>query len=350
MVGNYIELSKVLYISPGFPANENDSTCIPALQDFFKELNRNGYGSDIVSLHYPLEAQYSWHGHQVNAFGWSNPSKLKKVRLLKKAINAITNDYRLKKVELIHSFWMTDASYIASKVAMNLKVPHVVTVMGQDVNKTVYSDQIVKGNLQLVTLSSFQQKLVKENLQPSQVIPWGIDKNDFKLKGEKLIDLITVGSLIDLKQAYQTIELVANLVELIPEIQAVIVGEGQNRNKLQDLISQKSLSKQVTLVGEKSRAETLALIAKSKILFHPSSYEGFGMTLIEGLAAGAFVVSYQTGATLDLDEVKSVRDFTEAETNIKQLLLGAETAEPTFPMLISDTVSQYLKLYQEVLI
>lgn len=348
MVGNYIELNKVLYISPGFPANGDDSTCIPALQDFFKELKRNEVVSDVVSLHYPAEANYTWHGHNVEAMGWDNPGKFKKVSLLKKAIKTITKKAQANEIKLIHSFWMTDASYIASKAAAKLRLPHVVTVMGQDVQKSPYTDQIVSEKAHLVSLSSFQQQLVSSNLGPSRVIPWGINPDEFRSKEEKTIDLITVGSLIDLKQSFQTVELVANLIEDFPGIKAVIVGDGPNKSKLADLISEKRLTNQVTLTGELSRSDTMALMAKSKILFHPSSYEGFGMTLIEGLAAGASVVSYKTGVAMDLDQINSVQNLKEAEIKIRDLL-GGMKVELSFPMTINSTVEHYLKLYQEVL-
>ncbi|MBL4704540.1 MAG: glycosyltransferase, partial [Flavobacteriales bacterium] len=234
-------LNKVLYITPGFPSDEGDTTCIPALQDFFAEMERRKIGQEIITLHYPTKKNYAWKGHLVTALGWNNPGKLRKVALLKNTISKLKAEYKLKNIDLIHSFWMTDASYLASKLAEGLGIPHVVTVMGQDVDPTGYFKQIIKLKPAIVTLSSFQDQLIKKQYDGTQIIPWGICIEDYKVVPEKTIDIISVGSLINLKRIEQTIELTARLKSKYPDIKVSIVGDGPERGRLEELTKSKQL-------------------------------------------------------------------------------------------------------------
>ena len=120
----------------------------------------------------------------------------------------------------------------------------------------------------------------------------GIDTKYFNSEKEKDIDILAVGSLIPLKQYDIFIETVAEIKKQIPGIKAKLIGKGPERDRLEKLISQLGLQSNITLTGELSYHEVVEQMQRAKVFLHPSSYEGFGVVLIEALYAGCHVVSF----------------------------------------------------------
>ena len=83
------------------------------------------------------------------------------------------------------------------------------------------------------------------------------------------------------------VEILKNKKEI--NCQVIIAGEGPENNNIEDLIHQKKLTNEISLVGSISNA--LSLIKESDLLVLSSSYEGFGMVIVEALSLGKTVVS-----------------------------------------------------------
>ena len=69
----------IVILSPGFPADENDTTCIPSMQIFVKGLKQNKPGLHIVvvSFQYPFKAsRYNWNGVEVIALAGKGKGQL----------------------------------------------------------------------------------------------------------------------------------------------------------------------------------------------------------------------------------------------------------------------------------
>src|ERR1700712_2800059 len=78
-------LDKTLVIlTPGFPENEEDSTCLPAQQIFVKAL-KNSFPSIqvlVLSFQYPFNTHpYFWNGIGVIPFNGKNKGKLTRLRV-----------------------------------------------------------------------------------------------------------------------------------------------------------------------------------------------------------------------------------------------------------------------------
>ena len=71
--------------------------------------------------------------------------------------------------------------------------------------------------------------------------------------------------------------------------QLIVAGQGTEKNRIEALIHQKKLTDEITLVG--SIPNPLSLIEESDLLVLSSSYEGFGMVIVEALSLGKTVVS-----------------------------------------------------------
>ena len=71
--------------------------------------------------------------------------------------------------------------------------------------------------------------------------------------------------------------------------QVIIAGEGSEKNKIEAMIDEKNLNNEITLVG--SITNPISLIEESDLFVLSSSYEGFGMVIVEALSIGKTVVS-----------------------------------------------------------
>jgi glycosyltransferase involved in cell wall biosynthesis len=70
-----------------------------------------------------------------------------------------------------------------------------------------------------------------------------------------------------------------------------LIGSGASEEFLKGLTSYLKLQDNVNFVGEKSRAWILNNLCDYHVLIQPSRYEGFGLTIVEGLAAGLPVLA-----------------------------------------------------------
>ena len=78
----------------------------------------------------------------------------------------------------------------------------------------------------------------------------------------------------------------------------VIVGEGEDRKKIEDQIISEGLVGRVHLVGGKDNP--YPWISNAKCLVLPSYFEGFGNVLVEALMLGVPIVSSDCGGPSDI--------------------------------------------------
>ena len=133
-----ISSKNILILTPGFPADENDDTCIPPLQEFLIEFSNQFpcVKFFIITLQYPLEnKKYSWQNIPV----YSCRGKNKKFPLrFSSWIKAFKFFLKIKKeneINVIHSFWLGEAALLGTFFSYVSKIPHLNTLMGQDVLK-----------------------------------------------------------------------------------------------------------------------------------------------------------------------------------------------------------------------
>jgi glycosyltransferase involved in cell wall biosynthesis len=110
------------------------------------------------------------------------------------------------------------------------------------------------------------------------------------------LNIVTVGRLVPWKQ-------IDRLIEALAEIDGaglVIVGDGPERNRLEDLARANNLDDRVYFAGQKSREETYGLMAACDIFVLNSSYEGFPHVVLEAMCTGLPVVATAVGGTPEL--------------------------------------------------
>lgn len=94
--------------------------------------------------------------------------------------------------------------------------------------------------------------------------------------------MICVSLLIERKRIHLAIEALA----LLPGERLLIVGNGPLESELKALAHKLGVDDRVTFAGKQTREATLALIAQSRVLIHPSRQEGSGGVIGEAQTLG----------------------------------------------------------------
>src|SRR5664279_4780649 len=115
----------LIILIPGFPANEEDSTCLPFPQAFVKHLKllNPDLNIKVMAFQYPyFDAVFEWHGIEVHAYNGRNRSGFNRLLLWRKVWRTLKEIFREEKVVGILSFWMGEAALIAKYTAKKYTV------------------------------------------------------------------------------------------------------------------------------------------------------------------------------------------------------------------------------------
>ena len=343
----------LIILIPGFPADEHDSTCLPFPQAFVRNLKalNPSLHIKVLAFQYPFfESVYKWHGVEVRAFNGRNRGGFRHWMLWNNIRRSLKKIFQEEKVIGILSFWMGETAWIAKYAAAKYNVRYFTWLMGQDAKKNNRYVTITRVKSEsLIALSDFLSDEYFRNykIRPSNTILPGIDTRLFSsAPGERKIDILSVGSLIPLKQFDQVVTLVRELATTRPDIRAVICGDGPERRKLEQLIHDFHLGDQIELHGELDHATILSLMQDSKILVHPSSYEGFSTVCAEALYAGAHVISYCKPMHHAFQHHHIVKTKDEMREKITTLLdIKKLNHEPLLTYPIEESCKKILSLY-----
>jgi len=128
------------------------------------------------------------------------------------------------------------------------------------------------------------------------VVPNGVDFEGIRKITEDVRKdtnrVVYVGRLIKPKNVEQVLKLVSELRKLGFDIEADIVGDGSEREKLEAFSSTLHLSGKVKFWGLMRHEQVAKLVSSATMFVNPSFFEGFGLTLLEAMAAGTPVVAY----------------------------------------------------------
>ncbi len=117
----------------------------------------------------------------------------------------------------------------------------------------------------------------------------------------KDIDLIAIARL---DAPYKNIDLLCDAI-VNTDVRTVIVGDGRLRPKIEHRYGGRNIEF-TGFVSDKVKRE---LLARSKVLVSASSIEGFGITLLEGLASGCLVAATDIGPHRFIDRGFNVIQF-----------------------------------------
>ncbi|MCM1067959.1 MAG: glycosyltransferase family 4 protein [Muribaculaceae bacterium] len=140
----------------------------------------------------------------------------------------------------------------------------------------------------------------------SEVVLNGIDPRKFKQRttpysGAGTFRIVQVGRLdTSHKGQHILVEAIAILAAKGLDIQADIIGDGPDRAKIEALIAELGVEKQVRMLGARQPEYIWEHLADYHLLVQPSLFEGFGLTIAEGMAARVPVLVSDVRAQMEV--------------------------------------------------
>ncbi|GAC1703090.1 MAG: hypothetical protein NVS9B4_10140 [Candidatus Acidiferrum sp.] len=180
-----------------------------------------------------------------------------------------------------------------------------------------------------------QQKVRPERVR---VLPWALDPQfESILVNAKLTSLpenfpsgrivLTVGRWLSSERYKGMDTLIAALPRLLlqwPELQLVMVGEGDDRAWLEQLTQRNGVHRHVHFLQGLSYGQLAACYSACEVFALPSSGEGFGLVYLEAMALGKPVIGGAHGGAVEVVE-DGVSGFLVQHGDAKQLATSIET-------------------------
>ncbi|MBS1605068.1 MAG: glycosyltransferase family 4 protein [Bacteroidetes bacterium] len=344
----------LVILTPGFPAGEGDSACLPPQQVFVRALNKVFPRLKVVilAIEYPhREDEYEWFGNTVYSLdGWTH-GKLKKLATLVRVWRLLRRLRTEQRVVGVLSWWCGPCALAGNFFSRWLGLPHFTWILGQDARAgNRWVRWIRPDAARLVAMSGFLAEEFQRNygVRPGHVVANGIDPSMFGcFSGRRDIDLLGVGNLTKLKRYDVFVSVVDKVSRRLQDVRGVVIGKGEEGEGLQRMAGE--LGCRVDLIGERAHGEVLGYMQRSRVLLHTSAYEGFGTVMIEALYAGAHVISFVDTVGVPVKNWHVVGSEEEMVEVAVRLLADPSTVyEPVRPFLMEDSARAMMELYEYV--
>ena len=216
-------------------------------------------------------------------------------------------DYLYKKVlkthgtpDLIYSHYLLN-SYAALTLKQKYNVPLVVIEHWSEVNKDILQSYVkYSGNKvysladKVIAVSDSLKSMLQKHFNVNAIVVHNIVGEGFDYKPtsqRSIFNFVTVGSLFHVKGYDILIESFAKIANANNNFRLTIVGDGNQRPLLQQLIIKYNLQSKVLLAGRKSRTEVADILLNSDVYISSSRNENFSVSVLEALSIGLPVVA-----------------------------------------------------------
>lgn len=342
----------LVILTPAFPANQSEVNWVPSQQLFLRSVRKLFPEIRIIVLSfiYPHDTKsYQWNGIEIFSFNGTKYRKIKRLLLWRKVWKKLNEIQKEENITAILSFWCSECALVGHYFGRRNLVKHFTWICGQDArakNKMVKLIRPVPE--ELIAKSDFLVDEFYRNhgVRPAHIITNGIDPSLFPAETEnKNIDIIGVGSLSIIKQYDIFVEIVAALKKDLPNIKAMLLGDGEDVLRIKQMKEDLSLNENLTMTGMLSPADTVRQMQRAKILLHPSSYEGFSMACLEALYAGAHVISFLKPMHHEIKNWHVVKTKEEMRRKAAELLRHEKTSyESVLAYSMDVSTVQMMKL------
>ena len=147
--------------------------------------------------------------------------------------------------------------------------------------------QIVKDNFKL---KNERVVVVNNGIVVDQEFLKKLNERKEQITYEGNINLLYVGRLVNLKNINIIIKSVYELkLKGLKGISFTIVGDGEERESLEDLAENLDLKRNINFLG--NRNDVLSIMKKSDIFIIASKYEGLSIAMIEAMACGLPIIA-----------------------------------------------------------
>ena len=231
------------------------------------------------------------------ARSWRHP---RTPSLLVEALHVLKRTRELD-IRHLHVHFATDSAVVALLVQRLGGPSYSITAHAKDIcRETVdfrFLDVLVRNSAFVVTVCDANRRWMAERLSPAamekvQRLYNGIDLTTFaRAPGPREEDhVLGVGRLVEKKGFHVMVEALALLARRGLALRASLVGDGEERAKIEQLIAERGLGERVRMLGARDQAEVRALMARAAIMVQPclvgtdGNRDALPTVLIESLA------------------------------------------------------------------
>lgn len=224
--------------------------------------------------------------------------------------------YKLRKLflqerpDVIHTHIYTTKYVFPIAVQLRIRVVHTVhSIATKEMSKASrilnkffykYFDVIP------VALSEAVKKTIinEYRLDPATVpvVFNGIDLKRCKIKShydiEKVFRIVHVGSFLEVKNHAGLIDAFEIFNKKYPNSELHLIGDGERREQIEQMVSEKGLSNYVKFYGLQSNVHLY--LSDMDVFTLPSLYEGIPMSIVEAMGTGLPIVASKVGGIPDM--------------------------------------------------
>lgn len=162
-------------------------------------------------------------------------------------------------------------------------------------------ERAVRGFDIIITMGSRAKAYLQSRgvTSPIHVLPGGIDPGEFvNHSGDRKYDLIGVFRLVPVKRIDIFIRSIAEARKRIPNLRAVIVGDGRLADELKALRDELGLTQNIDFVGHQTNVPIW--LGQSRAFLLTSDSEGVALSVMEALTSGLPVIVSDVGDMRDV--------------------------------------------------
>ena len=236
---------------------------------------------------------------------------------------------------------------------------------------TIHNTTVVKSSAYLDRFSRIFviSNAVKEELYEnfginSEVVYNGIDFTKILPRTSPIssgrLNIVQIGRLTKQKGHYISIESINRLQHL--DLHLDIIGDGELKTELEEMVSGLRLSEKITFLGAKSQGYIFSHLKDYDLLIQPSLWEGFGLTAVEAMAAKIPVLAsnidglgeiMQQGRYGECFDMGNIEQCVKALKRLYDNPYSKEHLDTIYSYVNSNfnvrqTASRYLKLYEKI--
>lgn len=164
--------------------------------------------------------------------------------------------------------------------------------------------------------------LLHGRVQRVELVASGIDTTLLKStkQAHRRRGVLYVGRLVKDKNVGKLIDAMALVVQQIPKARCTIIGQGLERERLEQEVRRHGLQDHITFLGMLPEAtDVYAHMKSARVFCTPSTREGFGITTLEALGCGTPVVTIDSPANAARHLVQDGQNGSVVQLNEKAI-------------------------------
>lgn len=225
---------------------------------------------------------------------------------------------KIAKHDLVHVFFSESFGLAARLLKLEFKIPFLVSFHGSDHASQAIamplleklkksSSKKIFNKASFVLTDSMWLKNVVLSSDPKkeiEVVHAGVNGEIFVPKKESaeknVFNILCVSELVPIKGVRFLIQAFKLLSGRYPQIRLTLVGDGVERQSLEDLVRALEVKEMVNFVGKVEHQKVVSFFHQATVCVMPSLEEGISKILTESFAAGTPVVAMENAMTREL--------------------------------------------------